>query len=73
MACHLVGGKPLSEPMLPYCQLDPKEHISVIFFIQNSEIFIQENPFENVVCEMVAILPRPHGVKVCFLTFFLWT
>ena len=22
------GAKPLSETMLPYCQLDPKEHIS---------------------------------------------
>ena len=31
MACHLVGAKPLSEPLLPYCQLDPKEHISVKF------------------------------------------
>ena len=29
MAYCLVGAKPLSEPMLPYCQLDPKEHISV--------------------------------------------
>ena len=29
MACHLVGTKPLSAPMLPCCQLDPKEHISV--------------------------------------------
>ena len=27
MACRLFGAKPLSEPMLPYCQLDPKEHI----------------------------------------------
>ena len=25
------GAKPLSEPMLPYCQLDPKEYISVKF------------------------------------------
>ena len=23
MACHLFGAKPLSEPMLGYCQLDP--------------------------------------------------
>ena len=23
MACRLFGAKPLSEPMLPYCQLDP--------------------------------------------------
>ena len=25
MACRLVGAKPLSEPMLEYCQLDPWE------------------------------------------------
>ena len=29
MACPLFGAKALSEPILPYCQLDPKEHISV--------------------------------------------
>ena len=27
--------------------------------IENSYIFIQENTFENVVCEMAAILSRP--------------
>ena len=32
MACRLFGAKPLSEPMLPYCQLDPKEHILVKFY-----------------------------------------
>ena len=26
-ACRLFGAKPLSEPMLSYCQLDLKEHI----------------------------------------------
>ena len=30
---------------------------------QNSYIFIQENAFENVVCEMAAILSRPQCVK----------
>ena len=34
MACRLFGAKPLSEPMLPYCQLDPKEHISVKFCLK---------------------------------------
>ena len=29
MACHLIGAKPLSEPMLYYCQLDPQEQTSV--------------------------------------------
>ena len=32
-------------------------------FIWNSNIFIQENAFESVVCEMAAILSRPQCVK----------
>ena len=31
MACRLFGAKPLPEPMLPYCQLDPWEQSSVKF------------------------------------------
>ena len=31
MACHLFGAKPLSKPMLGYCQLDPLEQTSVKF------------------------------------------
>ena len=31
MACRLFGVKPLPEPMLPYCELDPWEPISVKF------------------------------------------
>ena len=34
MVCRLFGARPLSEPMLEYCQLDPWEHKSVIFFIE---------------------------------------
>ena len=29
MACRLFSSKPLSKPMLSYCQLDPNKHISV--------------------------------------------
>ena len=29
MACRLFGAKPLPEPMLAYCQLDPQEQTSV--------------------------------------------
>ena len=62
MACHLVGAKPLSEPMLAYCQLDPLEQTSA-----KSEskfiFFIQENAFENVVWKMTAILCRPQCVN----------
>ena len=32
MACRLFGAKPLSKPMQGYCELDPKEHISMNFF-----------------------------------------
>ena len=31
MACRLFGAKPLSEPMIPYCELSPWEHMSVKF------------------------------------------
>ena len=31
MACHLLGTKPLSEPILDYYQLLPKEHTAVKF------------------------------------------
>ena len=34
MACRLDGAKPLSEPMLTYCQLDPKEHISMTYCLK---------------------------------------
>ena len=29
MACHLVGNKTLSEPMIEYCEFDPEEPILV--------------------------------------------
>ena len=29
MACRLFNAKPISEPMLPYCQLDPNVYISI--------------------------------------------
>ena len=37
MACCLFGAESLSESMLPYCLLDPKEYIS-IKSIQNSKV-----------------------------------
>ena len=64
MACRLDGAKPLPEPMLEYCKLDPEElQLNVN---RNSYIFIQENPFENVVRKMAAILSRPQCVKHWF-------
>ena len=34
MACRLDGTKPLSEPMLSYCQLHPEEYISMNFYLK---------------------------------------
>ena len=36
MACRLFGAKPLSEAMLTYCQLDPKQYISMKCFWKSS-------------------------------------
>ena len=57
MAFRLYGAKPLSEQMLEYCH-----KIKLIRF-QNSNVFVQENAFENVVCEMAASLSRPQSVN----------
>ena len=51
MACCLFGAKPLPEPMMTHCQLDPWEQISVKF-VSKCKNFIQENASENAVCEM---------------------
>ena len=45
-----IGAKLLSEPMLEYCKLKPS--VKVDYKI---ELFIDENAFENIVCEMAAI------------------
>ena len=62
MACRLAGAKPLSEPMLGNCCLDPRNKLQW-HLNRNSYIFIQENAFENVVWEMAAILSRPQCVN----------
>ena len=53
--------------MLEYCQLDPQEQTSVKLN-GNSNIFIQENAFKNVVWTISAILSRSqsgyHSVPV---------
>ena len=55
MACHQAGTNPFSEPMLGWAlgnnnqwDINRKWHI-----------FIQENPIENVVWKMAAIVPSP--------------
>ena len=62
MAWRLFGTKPLSKPMLRYCQLDPKEHILVKFHSKFNNFNLGNAP-ENVVCEMAAILPLPQYIN----------
>ena len=61
LACRLFGAKPLSEPVLEYCEFDPWEQTSVKFYSKFKN-FIEENAFENVVCKMAAILFRGRWV-----------
>ena len=41
-------------------------------FNRNSHIFIEENTFENVVCEMSVILSRPQCVNVSISLVLFW-
>ena len=51
----MFGNKPLIEPMLTYFQLNASGQTSVKFW-SKYKIFINENAFENVICEMTTIL-----------------
>ena len=56
--CHLLGAKPLPEPMMLIVSwtLKNKHHELLWNLNQNTNIFIQENAFEDVICQMCAIL-----------------
>ena len=60
MACGLCGTRPLSEPMLPYCQLDSKEYFGEILFK------IQTFSFKEMHLKMSSAKWRPfcHGLNV---------
>ena len=62
MASRLVCAKPLSESMLDIFNCTLKNKIQLNLY-RNSNIFIKENVFESVVCEMAAILSRPQCFK----------
>ena len=64
LAHNELSTKPLSGPMLTYCnlrRLRPK--FSEIWIKQNTTIFLQEIDFENVICKMAAILSQPKCVN----------
>ena len=54
MVCPLFGAKPLREPIETYCILCLQQQISVKFE-RHSNNSIDENAFENVASELVAI------------------
>ena len=60
--CCLFAAKPLTEPMLTYCQLDALEQTSVKFESKH-KYFSWKNAFENAVCKMASILFRAQHVK----------
>ena len=62
ITCRLFGAKPLPEPILTFCHLDPSWHASVEFH-QNTHIFIRENVFENIVCKISSSLSGPKCVN----------
>ena len=64
MACRLDGTKPLSETMLEFLLIGPLGTNFSNFFYRNSNIFIEENTFENVICKMSAILSQPQCVNM---------
>ena len=58
----LDGVKPSSDPLSTCCWLD-SQNIFQWDGIQNLNISIQENAFENVICKMLAIMSIPLCVK----------
>ena len=61
MACHLLGAKPLSKPMMGYDQLihGNKLHWN---FNEDTKLSIRKNASKNIFCEMAASLSRGRWV-----------
>ena len=67
MACHLYGTKPLPEPVLIYCQLDPWQQTPVTFKLKYKLFvlirYIWKHQLENIVYRVLAFLFRSQFVK----------
>ena len=55
-SCLLLGAKPLPEPMMTYCLLDPRNKLQWNFN-QNAKTF-----FKSSICKIMTILPRSHDM-----------
>ena len=63
MVCCLSNAKWLSEPMLDFCQLNPREQNLGKCSDKSTIISTQQNVFEYIVCKMGAILSGPQCVN----------
>ena len=61
MGCRLFGAKPLSDPMMVYCQLDPKKRTSLKYYLR---VNFHSGKCSWKYCEMAAILSRPQCVNM---------
>ena len=62
-----TGDKPLSKPVLGYCQLDPSEQTSVKFE-SKFKTFHSRKCIWNIVCQMAVILSRGRWIN----PFWFW-
>ena len=67
MFCRLAGAKPLSEPKLEYCQLDPWQQTSVNFLIEIHTFLFNELHFK-----MASGKWRPVCLGLNILAAFPW-
>ena len=70
IACRLVGGKPLPEPIMAYCQMDIWEQISVKRLAKYSDHH-RRNAFENVICKMATISSRAQCLEYIFPAWYI--
>ena len=80
MACRLFGAKPLSAPMLAFCQLDYWKQISEKFEIGIRSLSLKKMHLKMSSARMGAILSRGRWVKVAIVAtlvvkcaFPVWT
>ena len=59
IACHLSSPKPLPEPMLTYCQLNPQKHISVKFYLKCKHFHSR-----RCICKLSSAKCRPFCVLI---------
>ena len=65
MGCRLFGDNPLSELMMVYSQFDPKEHISMKFYLKLNSFHSRKCIWRCHLQKKAAILSWPQCVHEC--------